>query len=615
MTSITPSPTSSPALFGQAPIPPHSYRGMVNTSFHLPMRDGVRLAVDLYLPRSLPSGERIPALLVQTRYWRSLDLNPPFRWLMDADQLNRKTAGFKPFFVERGYAMVLVDVRGTGASFGEWPYPWHPDAVQDGYDLVEWIIRQPWSNGRVGAYGVSYLGVTAEFLCSLGHPAVRAVIPQFNQPDPYTDIALPGGVFNARFINDWGRFSCELDENRIPTELGRLARWMVRGVKPVDDDLGGSLLRQAIQAHATNTEVYNTAFSMEYRDCVHPSIQACVDDMAVARCLDQVEQSGAAIFGWGSWMDAGTADAALRRFATLKNARRVVIGAWEHGGQSNASPYLPATAPVSPSLPAQWAEMLQFFDAYLKDTENGVREENLVHYYTLGKEAWQRSPVWPPPGVQPQRWHLAGGGRLLPESPDSTEGQDIYPVDFAASTGDRNRWWELSGALHQTVEYRHRDLAARHLQVYLTPPLEHDLEIAGSVHLNIYLSSNEPDGILIAYLEDVDPSGKTIYLAEGELRLIHRRLELTPGPYRQFLPVHSYRQADAFPMPPGEVVPVVFGMLPVSAFVRRGHCLRLGFAGHDQGTFLRLPAEGQPVYAFQRNRTYPSFIEIPILSG
>ena len=92
-----------------------------------------------------------------------------------------------------------------------------------------------------------------------------------------------------------------------------------------------------------------------------PGIQASIDDMGIARCLEQVEHSGAAIFGWGSWMDAGTANAALRRFATLKNAQRVVIGAWEHGGQCNASPYLPSSRPVSPSLPAQWAEMIHFY--------------------------------------------------------------------------------------------------------------------------------------------------------------------------------------------------------------------------------------------------------------
>jgi len=605
----------NPPLFGQSPPPPRRSNGITNHSFYLPMRDGVRLAVDLYLPKDLPAGEKLPALLVQSRYWRNLDLNPPFRWVMSADDLNRKTAAFKPFFAERGYALVYVDVRGTGASFGAWPYPWHPDAVQDGYDLVDWIISQPWSNGRVGAFGVSYLGMTAEFLCSVGHPAVRAIIPQFNQPDPYTDIAMPGGVFNARFIQDWGRFSLELDHNRIPRELGWMGQVIVRGVKPVDEDRDRQLLRQALQVHTGNTGVYQTAFTMEYRDLVHPAIQASIDDMGIARCLEQVEHSGAAIFGWGSWMDAGTANAALRRFATLKNAQRVVIGAWEHGGQCNASPYLPSSRPVSPSLPAQWAEMILFYDAYLQNGDASARDEPVVHYYTLGKEVWQRSAAWPPAGVHKQSWFLAEGGRLLPEQPADLTGQDVYAVDFQATTGDRNRWWELSGALHQTVEYHDREAAAQHLLVYYTPPLERDLEIAGSVVISVYLSCSEPDAALFAYLEDVDPSGRVVYLTEGQLRLVHRRLSANDGPYLCDGPYHSFRLEDSQPMPPGETEYVSFSLLPISAWISCGHRLRLGFAGHDQGTFLRYPAEGTPVLAFKRGQEYPSHIQLPVLGG
>lgn len=390
---------------------------------------------------------------------------------------------------------------------------------------------------------------------------------------------------------------------------------IARGVMPVDEDRDRSLLNQALQAHSGNTSVYQTAFTMEYRDLVHPAIQASIDDMAISRCLEQVEQSGAAIFGWGSWMDAGTANAALRRFATLQNAQRVVIGAWEHGGQCSADPFLPPSHPVSPPLPAQWAEMIHFYDAYLKDADNGVCGESVVHYYTLGKETWQRSSTWPPAGVQKQSWYLAEGGRLLPERPIDPAAQDVYTVDYQATTGDRNRWWELSGALRQTVEYHDREAAAQHLLVYHTPPLERDLEIAGSVVITAYLSCSEPDAALFAYLEDVDPSGRVVYLTEGQLRLVHRRLAANDGPYHCDGPYHSFRLEDSQPMVPGEIELLSFALLPVSAWIGSGHRLRLGFAGHDQGTFLRYPAEGTPVLAFQRSRDYPSHIELPVIRG
>ena len=601
------------ALFGDAFVPPKSFKGVINRSFYLPARDGVRLAVDLFLPKDLPAGEHIPALLVQSRYWRNLDLRVPFGWFLQPEDLNRKMRGFKPFFVERGYALVYVDVRGTGASFGTWPYPWHPDAVQDGYDLVSWIVAQPWSNGRVGAFGVSYLAMTAEFLCSVGHPAVKAIVPQFCQTDPYADIATPGGMFNARFIRDWGRFGRELDQNRVPVEMGWLASRMVSGVKPVDEDREKRLLNEAIQAHSSNTEVYTTAFSMECRDQVHPVIQASIDDMAIHRCLEQVAQSGVAIFGWGSWMDAGTAEAVLRRFLTLENAPRAVIGAWEHGGQSSADPYLPPNHPVNPSLPAQWAEMMHFLDTYLKDANQGTDRERILHYYTLGEGLWKQTPIWPPAGIRPERWFLGENRLLLPSSPDSGASTDVYHVDFEATTGELNRWWELSGALRQTVVYRDRAAAGERMLCYFTPPLEQDIEITGNPVVNLYLSSTHPDGAVFVYLEDVDPSGQVTYITEGQLRLIHRAITDEPPPYRQLTPYHTFRQADTCPMSPGEISEITFGLLPVSALIRKDHRLRLGIAGHDQGTFQRIPAQGQPVLTIQRNSAFPSYIDLPII--
>jgi len=98
--------------------------------------------------------------------------------------------GHKAFLVRNGYAMVYVDVRGTGASFGTLRYPWDPLCIQDASEILDWIIAQPWSNGRVAGLGISYLGTTAELLLATRHPALKAVIPMYNHPDPYVDIAF-----------------------------------------------------------------------------------------------------------------------------------------------------------------------------------------------------------------------------------------------------------------------------------------------------------------------------------------------------------------------------------------------------------------------------------------
>ena len=125
--------------------------------------------------------------------------------------------------------MISLDVRGTGASFGKYITPWHADSVEDARQVVDWIIAQPWSNGCVGGYGVSYVGNTAELLAALQHPAVKAVIPQFNHPDPYTDVAFPGGAFSQRFVQAWDRLSLAMDRNQVTPELGWRAQLFLAG--------------------------------------------------------------------------------------------------------------------------------------------------------------------------------------------------------------------------------------------------------------------------------------------------------------------------------------------------------------------------------------------------
>ena len=181
--------------FGSYAGPAPRYRGSTTQSSYITMRDGVRLAADVTLPRNLPPETRLPALLSQTRYWRAMELRAPFKWFLKPSALDPHFRDFTPFFVSRGYALVQVDVRGTGASFGTWLCPWAPDAVEDAREVIDWIVAQPWSDGRVGAHGISYVGTTAELTAVLGHPALLAALPMFNHPDPYADIAFPGGTW------------------------------------------------------------------------------------------------------------------------------------------------------------------------------------------------------------------------------------------------------------------------------------------------------------------------------------------------------------------------------------------------------------------------------------
>jgi putative CocE/NonD family hydrolase len=601
--------------FGEYDPDPPQFKGIKTFSTYVSMRDGVDLAVEVVLPRGLTEEEQIPALLNQTRYWRATELRTPFKWVLNPDNLNPRFKDFKPYFTSHGYALVYVDVRGTGASFGTWPYPWPPESIEDSRDIVDWIISQPWSNGKVGGYGISYVGTTADLLPVLNHPAVKAVIPQFNHPDAYTDNAFPGGLFNQRFVRDWGHLDAQLDRNVVPDIYGSLARMVVKGVKPVDGSRGRSLLHEAVLAHQENAVVFELAKQLTFRDQSPEGEELSFESIAVDAHREAIENSGAAIFGWGSWMDAGTGDAVIRRFLTYPNNQRAVIGAWEHGGQFHASPFQRPGTPVSPSIHAQWAEMIHFFDAYLKDADNGVREEKTLFYYTVGEEQWKSTSVWPPENTQMERWYFAEDNLLSPGEPSSDYGSDRYEIDFKASSGDLNRWWELSGALEKTVTYSDRANAGNHMLSYTSPPLESDMEITGHPIVRLYVASTDPDGAFYVYLEDIDDNGHVAYITDGQLRAIHRKVSNEKPPYETLVPYHTFKQADAMPLVPGEVAGLTFGLLPTSVLVRKGHRIRIGIAGHDEGTFTRVPLEGFPVISMERNKLYPSHIELPVVKA
>ncbi len=601
-----------PAPFEPLESLPLLYPQMQVFSAYIPMRDGVRLAADIYLPAPLAAGVRLPAILEQTRYWRSSQLRPPLSWFMPREgeaflQMRRYRQGF----TSQGYAVVVADVRGTGASFGVWRYPWETVTVQDSYDILEWIMSQPWSDGQVAGIGNSFPGNTAELLLACRHPAVKAVVPQFNHPDPFTDIGFPGGILNERFVRAWGEMDINLDLNRSPSIFGNAMNIFIQGVRPVGGRSGRKDLAEAVRMHRGNGKLHGLPGGLVFRDQVHPLARYAPDDAALLVCADAIRSARVPVFGWASWMDAGTAQAALRRFLTYAGPQRAVIGAWSHGGFRMSSPYLAEEAPISPPPGVKRREILKFLNRWLKPGA-AEADENTLIYYTSGAETWRQTRQWPPAGIEWQTWYLEDEHRLTPSAPDS-RGEDVFAVDFRASSGPYNRWWELGVAKGRSVDYGDRRGQNEYVLAYETAPLDRDLDITGSPVLTLYVDSSEPDCAFFAYLEDVLPDGRILCIGEGQLRAVHRRVLPPPSPYYRDLPYHSFRQADALPLQPGQVGEVSFALLPLSVLIRKGHRLRIAIAGHDNGNFERVPAHGNPVWKIQRNRDYPSHLRLPVI--
>ena len=213
-------PTSTDATRrARAPQP-----AVERSSHFLTMRDGTRIAIDVTRPRGLTN---VPTILRQTRYLRALE-SPRLLSMLGLPEQFDTHAAIRRTFLAAGYGWVDVDVRGTGASTGVWRTPWFEDQVRDGSEVVDWIVKQGWSSGRVGALGVSYDGTCAEMLLVAQHPAVRAVAPLFSLYDVYADIGFPGGVHLAWFTQAWARYNASLDRNEFHHAMVTPLRLMAR---------------------------------------------------------------------------------------------------------------------------------------------------------------------------------------------------------------------------------------------------------------------------------------------------------------------------------------------------------------------------------------------------
>ena len=593
---------------GRTPKRKPPYRGVTVQSVYVPMRDGVNIAVDVIRPKGVADDVRLPTILFIARYWRSFALRgiaPPNRAPFGP------RAPLPDFLVANGYAVVLVDTRGSGASGGSTPIPFNPEEVRDYGEVVEWIIRQPWSDGQVGATGISYEGIAAELLAAAHPTATRAVVPQQADIDQYAEFIFPGGILNEASLNLWQQSNSYLDRNQVPSRWGRLARLQLKGVRPVDGDKGGVLLKHSVAEHAANADVFAACKEIAYRDDVFGSSGLTLDDISSIRHKDDIERSGVAEFCWGSWLDGCTADGVIRRFATFSNPQWGVIGAWSHHYLNHGSPYTSPGAKLHPGRNELWQEVLQYFDAFLKGSDGEAYAGRKLLYYTMGEEAWKMTEVWPPDGVHTERWYLAADNALTPDAPIDAVAFDQYTVDFKATTGVTNRWWTQDGVTK--VIYGDRSEADRRLLTYTSKILTEDIEITGHPVITLYVASTETDGAFYAYLEDVDEAGRVVYLTEGLLRALHRRVTAESSPTNPFVPHHSFLRSDGLPLVPGEVTEMKFGLLPVSALIRKGHRIRVAIAGNDSDTFTRIPVEGDPVITVHHSATYPSHLELPIM--
>jgi putative CocE/NonD family hydrolase len=578
-------------------------------SIYVTMPDGVRIAVDTYLPQPIAGGtaapKKFPAIVVFTCYTKRFALKPDAKpGTEDAPRLAR----YRDTFVPCGYAVVTVDVRGSGASFGSRDGFRSPRERDDSKVIADWIVSHSWSDGTIGAVGISYGGAASDFIASTGHPAVKAIAPLFAVWDTYSDHYYPGGTLITSLVENYGQLISGLD-TVAKEKLTKFVYHMqdeFLGPHPVDEDVDGRMVEAAVHEHAGNFLMSNFMREFRYRDSSLPYDSSYTTLSFSPYGYASTLSPDVAVYAVSGWYDgAGYANGAIARILTLPNPKKyLLLGPWDHALSHNGSPFRARKESEFPLM----AEILRFFDQYLMGEDTGIENEDPIHYYCIRRDQWLGSKAWPPV-PETKTLHLSSGGKLTAQ-PEAA-GTSNYRVDFAVGTGTKTRY-ESIAAIFPSDLYSDWQGRTDAMLNFTSAPFDSPMELTGHVVLSLDLASSEPDAVIHAYLSEIEADGTIRYVTEGVLRALHRAEASPPENYKASWPYRTFARADAKPLKAGEYEVIRFAMLPISWQLKAGSHLLLSVAGADRDHFEHIPAGHPPTLSIRHGATVVSTIELPI---
>ena len=595
------------------------YDGWHRQSEYVPMADGVRLAVDTYLPTASGAEpqERVPVVLHYTRYGRATESDGTVTTLVDTELVLQH-------LLCHGYAVAVADTRGSGASFGVHDGPLNAAEAADAYTLIEWLAARPWCNARVGMHGRSYPGITQYHAAAQVPPHLEAIFAEMAGPSPY-DFIRRGGTYQENFVTVWGRWTAQRDR-------GSPAPARVDG-----DD--GTLRAAAIVEHAANlgpVEINRTAPFRDSRVMADGRVRWSWEMAGALDDAAKIDGSGVAIYHLMGWYDTYSTEQLLL-FANLRSTpQKAMIGPWTHTGGIGGVVHR--------------AEILRWYDYWLKGIDNGVMDEPPIHYYVIRDSntvpesaekavsadesraddgrTWIAAQQWPPAGIRAMRYYLAGGpsgtiasrydGRLTTQPRAATDAGDTYGVDYTASGGSFTRWTNSYGARRAAPKgstfFDERTAEERKGLTYTSEPLPSDLLVVGSPIVRLWVSSSHADGDFFAWVSEVEATGRSHYVTEGALRASHRAL--APAPFANFsLPYHRSFASDVEPLP-REPVELVFALMGTATVFDAGHRIRLavtGSSGRDSALYPDPTGHEAPVMTVFHEERRRSLLELPVL--
>jgi putative CocE/NonD family hydrolase len=534
------------------------------------MRDGVILRADVY---RLNIEDPLPVLLQRTPYGKGF-ANPAFA-LMAA---------------ERGYAVVIQDTRGRWASDGD-GYPFVHE-MDDGYDTIGWIARQPWADGQVGMFGGSYVGYTQWAAAVTQPPALKTIVPAITFCDPY-DIFYSGGALALGVGVSWNLTSTaymaifkhkgsEERKMELTNQLVEAVDGMARGQTfshlplkdmPLIGQNGVTGFFCDILSHPTHDAYW------ERTRCAHQKIKIPV-------------------FHIGGWYDI-FARSTLRDLSGVRQEggselarqnQKLLIGPWRHGPLEGLVGEVDFGLRASSLLVLPEELQLRWFDHWLKGEDNGVTDEPPIRIFVMGDNRWRAENEWPLARTRytPYYLHsggaansLRGDGTLSPENP-ADEPADTYVYDPRNPVPTRGGGLCCSQAALAPGAYDQREIEGRpDVLVYTTPPLEDDVEVTGPIEVHLWAATSASDADFTAKLVDVSPCGYARNVQDG---IIRARSDESPG--------STTSAGQPRPSTPGQAREYVIDLAATSNVFKAGHRIRVEISSSNFPRFDRSPNTG-----------------------
>ncbi|WGY01494.1 CocE/NonD family hydrolase [Nocardioides sp. QY071] len=554
---------TAPAATPWTPRPAQYDASVTTRDIPITMDDGVILRGDLQRPAGAdgkPVTTPLPVIVTITAYNKTVLSAGAGATLAGADP---------GYLVARGYAQLTVDARGTGGSQGQWA----AFSAREGKDagaIVEWAASQPWSNGKVGMTGASYMGISQLFAAAQKPRGLKAIFPQVPAADVYRDVVASGGQIDVGFIPLW--LGLVTATGVIPPAYG--LQEPQAGFKMALDHLMGGLgftLPLAVQAVLGGDPAYDGPFYRE-RSPIEVLDNVTVPTFLVGGEFDLFQRGTPLVF---------------ERLQQRGVPTKLIVGPWDHlQGSSGAE--------VGKAGYGSLAELqLRWFDQYINGMDGQLDQIAPLTYYEQGSGSWVRKAKWLDDDLSARSYALSGdaavGGRagVLTTGTASAGSAVVPPIPVTGlCTRSANQWTAgvpnvLLADLPCFTNNALNDLGG---VTFDTAPQDADVRFQGPLNARLYVSTPTGDGMLSVAVEDVAPDGTVTRISGGWQTIAHRKLDESRSRYldgQLLQPYHPFTREAKANLPAGEIAPVDVEIFPTGAVIAKGHRLRIAVQAFD----------------------------------